>query len=315
MTAPVGAPTTIRGAAGLALVAAASFALLGPVTVLVTRDGTSLLVAMTWRLAIGGALLAWLAHREFGPSGRWPRGATLRRLLVIGGLGQLVVTYLSLASLAYIPAPTQVFLFYSYPVWITLLQVARGAERMDGRRAAALAIAAIGILLVLDPQTLTAGLGGGSRTGIGVALALSAALCYAVYIPLLGWLQRDTTPTAASACIVLSGGAWFALAALVVEQTVLPVRSAVSLGGVALLGVICTMVAFWAFMRALAVLGSVRTAILSTAEPFIAALYAAILLGQRPGALAALGGACIVTAVVVLVRAPAPRQSPVPHPS
>jgi drug/metabolite transporter (DMT)-like permease len=290
---------------GLALLAAASFALLGPVTVLITRDGTSLLVAMTWRMAIGGALLWLVARRELArDGGAWPAGVTRRRLVLIGGLGQLVVTYLSLASLAYIPAPTQVFLFYSYPVWITLLQVARGAESLDRRRLFALALAIVGILFVLDPQALRAGMAGGSQTGVGVALALIAAVCYAVYVPLLGWLQRDTRPTVASAYIVGSGALWFALTALVVDRQLFPQPTPLSIGGVIMLGVVCTLLAFWSFMRALAGLGSVRLAILSTAEPFIAGLYAMVLLGQRPGPLTALGGCCIVSAVVVLIRSP-----------
>jgi drug/metabolite transporter (DMT)-like permease len=303
-------PSTTVHSTMLALVAAASFALLGPVTVRITGDGTSLLVAMTWRLLIGGGLLVLLAHRELRTTGgSWPVGTARHRLLLIGGFGQLVVTYLSLASLDFIPAPTQVFLFYSYPVWITLLQVARRVERLDRRRAVALALAIVGILLVLDPQALRAGVAGGGQTMIGVALALTAAVCYAVYIPVLGWLQRDTPPTVASAYIVGSAAVWFALAAVLVDGTLRPRLTPTGLGGVVTLGVICTAVAFWSFMRALAGLGSVRVAIVSTAEPFIASLYAVLLLGQRPGPLTAVGGGCIVTAVLILIRAPRARAS------
>jgi drug/metabolite transporter (DMT)-like permease len=309
--APGRDPTTTR-ASLLALLAAASFALLGPLTVLVTREGTSLLVAMTWRFIIGGALLLGLAQREGRGRIGWPARPILLRLVLIGGVGQLVVTYLSLASLAYIPAPTQVFLFYSYPAWVTVLQALRGAERLDGRRMGALALAVVGIVLVLDPRTLTAGVRATGGAGIGIALALVAALCYAVYVPILGWLQQDTPPTVASATITLSGGALFAVSAVVVGGGVLPVLTPVSVGGIVALGVVSTAVAFWAFLRALAGLGSVRTAILSTAEPFIAACIAAVLLGQRPGPLAALGGLCIVSAVTWLVRAAPPRLAPDP---
>jgi drug/metabolite transporter (DMT)-like permease len=294
-------PTTTR-ATLLALLAAASFALLGPLTVLITRDGTPLVVAMTWRFGLGGALLLALAWHEGGRRIVWPDTRALWRLVTLGGLGQLVVTWLSLKSLDYIPAPTQVFLFYSYPAWVTVVQAVRGAERLDGRRVGALVLAVVGILLVLDPRTLVAGVGAGAGAGVGVALALVAAFCYAIYVPLLGWLQRDTSPTLASATITLSGSVLFAVTALAMHGQLLPRASAVSMGGLLALGVVSTGVAFWAFMRALAGLGSVRLAILSTAEPFIASCYAAVLLGQRPGPLAAVGGLCIVTAVVWLVR-------------
>lgn len=304
MSSGTAAPAVSMRAAVLALVAAASFGVLGPVTVLVTREGTPLLVAMCWRMLLGGALLLALAFAERHPAAVWPRGRTLWRLVSIGGIGQLLVTYLSLASLQYIPAPTQVFLFYSYPAWITLLQVARGAERLDGRRALALLLAFGGIALVLDPQQFARGLATAPEAATGVALVLGAAILYALYVPTLGWLQRETPPTVASAWIVLSGGGLFAVAALAVEGRLLPVPTAMSLGGIAVLAVICTGLAFWAFMRGLAGLGAVRMAILSTAEPFLAALYATVLLGQRPGPLVAVGGACIVAAVLLLVRAP-----------
>jgi drug/metabolite transporter (DMT)-like permease len=61
-------------------------------------------------------------------------------------------------------------------------------------------------------------------------------------------------------------------------------------------------VAFVLFLRGLAAIGPVRTAIVSTVEPFCAALLGAVVLGQplSPGTLA--GGGLIATAVVLLAR-------------
>jgi drug/metabolite transporter (DMT)-like permease len=298
-------------AGGLALLAASCFALLSPLSVLVTRGGTPLVTAMTWRFALGGVVLLGLAWREGGGRIVWPSRAARWRLVLVGGLGQLVITWLSLASLRWLPAPTQVFLFYTYPAWITVLQAARGVERLDGRRVAALLLAAAGIAGVVDPGALLTG----SAAAPGIALVLSAALCYAMYVPLLGWLQREGGPTLTSALITLSAAGWFALASVLTEGRLVPATDPGSLLALLGLGLLCTALAFWAFLRALAGLGPVRTAILSTAEPLVGTGIAALLLGQRVGPSALLGGAAIVGAVILLVRAPRRPAVTLPAPS
>ena len=67
-----------------------------------------------------------------------------------------------------------------------------------------------------------------------------------------------------------------------------------------------TIVAFVAFLKGLAVLGPVRTAIISTIEPFWSALLGAVALGQNIGPGTAIGGVLIAAAVVVLQRQPTP---------
>jgi drug/metabolite transporter (DMT)-like permease len=67
-----------------------------------------------------------------------------------------------------------------------------------------------------------------------------------------------------------------------------------------LLAVVCTVLAFLAFLRGLSELGPVRTAIVSTVEPFWAALLASMVLGQVPGVRTFIGGALIAVAVVAL---------------
>jgi drug/metabolite transporter (DMT)-like permease len=69
------------------------------------------------------------------------------------------------------------------------------------------------------------------------------------------------------------------------------------------LAIICTGVSFIAFFRGLAVLGPVRTAIISTIEPFWTALMGALILSQPLTPRTALGGVLIAAAVILLQRA------------
>jgi drug/metabolite transporter (DMT)-like permease len=66
--------------------------------------------------------------------------------------------------------------------------------------------------------------------------------------------------------------------------------------------VVGTAIAFLLFLRGLAVLGPVRTAIVSTVEPFFTTLLGALVLAQPlpPSTLA--GGALIAGAVILLQR-------------
>src|SRR5690606_11041795 len=81
------------------------------------------------------------------------------------------------------------FLFYTYPAWVALVQAVRGAERLDGRRALALALsfAGIGVMVGLP----AAGPGAEALDWRGIALALGAAVIYGAYIPMMRALAKD----------------------------------------------------------------------------------------------------------------------------
>src|SRR6185312_4090844 len=99
--------------------------------------------------------------------------------------------------LKYVGVATLAFLFYTYPVWVTLVQTVRGAEPVTARRVAALALSFGGIVVIVGLP------GGGSASGpaanlfpvAGIALAIGAAIVYGMYIPLMQWLQK-THPVA-----------------------------------------------------------------------------------------------------------------------
>ena len=73
---------------------------------------------------------------------------------------------------------------------------------------------------------------------------------------------------------------------------------------VLVLAVVCTVLAFMAFLRGLAQIGPVRTAIVSTIEPFWTALLGSVVLGQSIGPRTLAGGVMIAAAVIVLQLGP-----------
>lgn len=273
----------------MVLLAAACFGGIPILVTLAARDGASLVGTLFWRYVIGAALLAWLAGgaRAFRGAGR----DGVRIVAVLGAL-QAAVAFVSLSALRYIPASTLTFLFYTFPAWITLIEAARGRERLTARRVGALVLALGGVGMMVGT--------GGARAldGRGVLLALASALLYAVYVPLAGEYQRRT-PSATLATYAAAGAAVaFGIVALASPSSLaLPPAGWTS---AVLLAVVSTVAGFQLFLGGLEVLGPVRTAILSTLEPFCTTLLAALVLGERVSSSAVLGGVLIAAAVVVL---------------
>lgn len=293
--APASGPSQDALPRGLAtaavLAAAAGFSSISIATVIGTREGTTLTSLVMGRFLLAGLLIVatsgWQGVR-LPPPHAW-------RLAVLGGAGQVLINLLNLSALDYIPAATTVFLFYTFPAWVAIVAAVRGTERIGPRRALALLGSLGGILVIVGPP------GSGEIAPVGAALSLSAAFLYALYIPLLRQLQRGTTPTTTVFWIGVGTCAILLAYGALRHDLVLAV-TARSLGAIAWLAVVPTLLAFRLFLRGLEALGPVRTAIVSTAEPFCAALLAALVLGQRLAPSTMTGGGLIAAAVLLLQR-------------
>jgi drug/metabolite transporter (DMT)-like permease len=96
----------------------------------------------------------------------------LVQLFLIGGLGQALITYLSLHALQYIAVGPLAFLFYTYPAWVALLAALRRTERLTSLRAIALTLALVGVTIMVGAPSAD------KLNPIGVILALASALLY-----------------------------------------------------------------------------------------------------------------------------------------
>lgn len=286
------------GRAALLIISSAlGFSLIATFTLLATREGTTLTMVLLGRYVVASVLLL--------PALRWLRanpldGARLAQLIVAGGVGQAIVATLSLAALAFIPVSTLVFLFYTYPGWVTLLAAVRRLERLDARKlfALGLSLAGVGCMVGLP--------GAAAIHPAGLALALSAALAYAAYIPLMGHLQRGVDPAFTSLCISAGVSVVFLVATVTRGEFTLQLPL-VAWGAIFALGALCTAIAFRLFLTGLATLGPVRTAIISTVEPIFAALGARVVLGQAI-TLPVVGGGTLILAAVLLLQTGSARR-------
>lgn len=268
---------------------------------LARRTGAPLTSILAWRFLLATLLLTIAAG---GPgaitaAGGAPPRPLAMRVLLIGGGGQALISFLALRALDHLPAATNAFLFYTYPAWVAVFAFMRGIERLDARRIVALVISFAGIATMVGSPWA----GPGEVPLAGVLLSLSAAVCYGLYIPAIGRMQEGARPTVISIYVV-AGAAIVQVVAGAATGTLtasLAPAAWASIAGFALVG---TTLAFLLFLRGLSVLGPVRTAIVSTIEPFFTAVLGALVLTQPlpPSTLA--GGALIAAAVVLLQWSP-----------
>lgn len=126
---------------------------------------------------------------------------------------------------------------------------------------------------------------------------------------MIGYLGRDLSPaltamfTSAGAAVILG------IVAIVTGGLALD-RPPVFWFAVVLLAVVCTVIAFLLFLRGLAAIGPVRTAIVSTVEPFWGAFLASVVLAQ-PLAARTMTGGILVAAAVIILNLPQRADAPV----
>jgi len=284
-----------RALATLTLVGAAlGFASITIFTLLATATGAPLLTVLFFRYALAAAILF--------PVGGVARVLRLpvRRiaaLAIVAGIGQAGVSWLSLSALDFIPAATLVFLFYTYPAWIAVIAAVRGTERIDRLRAAALALSFFGVVLMVGMP------GSATLHPAGAGLALASALLYAIYVQVVSGFQRGLTPAVTSAWITLGVAVIFGAIGLFVGDLTLRLTAATWMY-IAAIASLATAFPFLLFLRGLSILGPVRTAIVSTIEPFFVAILAALVLHQPITLAAVAGGVLIAIAVLILHRSP-----------
>ena len=280
---------SVRRATLLIVLSALSFGSISVLTVLVTAAGVPLLTAMAWRYVLGAALLGIVArpHQLHAV----PKQRVIL-LLVIGGCGQALITYLSLHALEYISVGPLAFLFYTYPAWVALLAAIRRTEKLTLVRVIALTLALVGVAIMVGvPEE--------KLHPIGVMLALGSALLYSAYLPALELVQEGIPVLVATFLLIVGAAIAFLIAAVLTGDLFLPVGIAVW-SEILLLALVATVIAFMTLIKGLSILGPVRTAIVATVEPFFTAMLGILVLGNELSGATLLGGILIAGAVLLI---------------
>ena len=281
---------TIARATLLIIISAISFGSISVLTVLITGAGVSLINAMAWRYLIGALLLGVIC--DIRRLRAVPRKRVIQ-LLVIGGFGQALITYVSLHALDYIGVGPLAFLFYTYPAWVAMLAAFRGTERLTPVRIVALVIALLGVAVMVGTPAAE------QLNPYGVFLALASALLYSAYLPALEHFQRDIPALLATFLLIAGAAITFLGVSVATRKLYLP-SDVSTWRNIVVLALVSTIIAFSALIKGLSVLGPVRTSIIATVEPFFTAILGVVVLGNDLSTATLVGGVLIAVAILTI---------------
>jgi drug/metabolite transporter (DMT)-like permease len=252
------------------------------------QDGLDALTILFFRFSLSAVVLVPVLVSRCGSL---PRGWVLLRLMGMGAFGYVGQAFCYLTALNYASAGLVALLLYLYPAFVTILSVIVLREHLTGFKAMALCLALIGTALTVGP--------GGGRW-LGIILGISAAVIYSVYIIIGTGVVKEVSAVESSAVIFASAGAmsgllmlvkgphmpssvagWWAIVSIVLLATVLPVVT---------------------FLAGLKRTGPTNAAMLSTLEPVVTVVLAALLLDETLKPLTMAGGALILLAVLLLAQ-------------
>ena len=298
--------TSLLGA-GFVVLAATCFGVLGPIAHAADLVGVSPLALVTWRAGLGAAcMLLFIALRT--AAGQRPvdglREVPVRDRWFVAG-GAVANTALNLAmfiAFLRISIALSLLVFYVYPAFVALASTLWFGDRLDRLRWTALGLSLVGLALVLAGAGQLGGL-----DPLGIGLAFGAGLAQAFYV-LAARHGFAAVPVVQAAALTMGGAAaiYVVIALLIGQLAVLaqPLASVSAFWPVLVAGVVGAGVATFCFITGIRMLGAPRAAILSTFEPVVGVVLAAILLDEQPTPLQLLGGAVIIVAGIVLQLRP-----------
>jgi len=245
---------------------------------------TLLFLRFTFAATLMAALLA--LRRE-----SLPRGRRLAWLIGMGALGYVGQSFSYLSAIKYASAGLVALLLYLYPSFVAILSAIFLKEKFNRIKVIALALATLGAALTANPQ-------GGTWTGI--LLALASAVIYSVYIIIGTKVMREVSAMQSSTVIFASAGIVYC-ALTAINGPHWPVTSA-GWGIVAGMAVVATVIPVATFLGGLKLVGPTNASMLSTLEPVVTVVLAAMLFGETLPPITLLGGGMILGAVVLLTQ-------------
>jgi len=284
--------------------AALLFAVNGTVSKVVLQSGISSLELTQVRATgafVGFALVLAVTRRE-SLRLRWRE---LPYLIVFGIAGVALVQWLYFVSIGRLPIGIALLIEYIAPILIAIWAWAVFKERIRRRIWVALVFAVVGLAIVVEVWS------GLSLDGLGVTAALCAALAYAVYVLMAERAVRRRDPASLTAYGFLFAALFWAAVQPLWRFPGGRLDDRVSLLGhlerfslpvwLLLLYIVVagTMITFLLVAAALRHVSATRVGIVAMLEPVAASAVAFVWLGESFGTAQLLGGAIVLTGILL----------------
>ena len=241
------------------------------------------------------SLLLWLALRALEGPAALPRAA-LRRLVVLGIVGNTLYQLAFVVGLAYTTATNSSLIIATVPTVVAVLAGILGLEQITPRMWGGIALGTIGVVLVIA----TSGVEFSAETLRGDLLTVAGVFCWAGYTVGLRNLPADLSPLRVTTVTTIAGMPGLVLAGLPglarMEWGAVPGTAWAALAYATLLSLV---VAYILWNRSVATVGGTRTAIYMCVTPLVAVAAAWVLLGEHARPWQAVGAVLIIAGVLL----------------
>lgn len=259
-------------------------------------DGVSTSSLLFLRFFCAGMLLLpWVVLRRLP----WPRGRSLLTLIAMGAIGYAGMSACYFTALHYASAGTVALLLYLFPVIVIALSSLLG-EPLTRIRLTALLLALSGLVITIGLEW--------STSLYGLALGLGSAFIYALYILAGSRLTQRGHPLSSACVVTLSASLCNGIVVSLQGGLQLPASSSGMLA-IALIALISTVIAIALFLAGLEKTDATQASLLSTVEPVVTVLLAAVFLHEAITLSQVIGGALILAAVLVISKERKPLET------
>lgn len=282
------------------IISAISFGAMPIFARLAYAAGADPITVLFLRFAIAAVIMILLMLISKTP---FPRGLILLELILLGAIGYVGESLAYFTALTMASAGLVALLLYTYPALVTTLSAIFLKEHLTRVKVVALFLALSGIALTIRITS------GGNL--LGILLGIAAAVDYAIYILLGSRIVQRSGSIASTTIIIASTAAVYtgivAIRGAIFRSAAFPTNAQ---GWVAIIAIalISTVIAFVTFFAGLKRIGPTNASTLSTFEPIVAVVLAALVLGETISPIQLLGGVLILAAVITLARSETRRR-------
>lgn len=260
---------------------------------------------LTIRLLLALATMAFIARQSGWYVPPWPQ---LWRALGVGMVGYGVSLGAQFVGTDKSTAINGAVLTSASPAFIVLFAIFLLREELTRRRIAALLLATVGVLIILDPTQADFG----SQTFLGDFALVIAALSWGLYSVLVRKVtteHRLNTFVLTFFCFV--GGLILTMPSTALElfsRGLGPIDGGIVLG-ILYLGIISTAVASWLWNRSFALVPASIASLFFFAQPLTGVILGNLFLGQAITPALLIGGGFIAIGLVIAIERESPKRT------
>jgi drug/metabolite transporter (DMT)-like permease len=249
-------------------------------------DGVPPLIVAFSRVALGALVLLPVAWRTGALGGIRPR----LRWVAAFALFEIAIPFPLISfGEVHVSSSVTAILIASLPLVVAgITRVVEPQERIDRTRLGGLLLGLAGVVLLVGVDVA------GSREElIGALCVLGATLGYSVGPMIIRYRLSECDPRGVSAVALLAGSVLLAPSLAITPLHETP--SANALASIAVLGVVCSALAFVVFFALIVAAGPTRATVVTYLNPAVAVLLGVVVLGEHLGA-ASIAGLVLILA-------------------